>query len=373
MIKFFKKLFHDIKEGYKEDDKTCKRYPAFVVFNFVLALIFGFVIFACGLFVGKHGCERPKTISASAEDVVNNEGGTIYPPFNPFDSWVVTLDCLSGAVFTDTFVNVTQIQFNFVGDYSVNVSTFANGVGLSSVSLPLIMNTGENPIVYLHSRSVTATNTIKDVSMSLMYIGGPTNYPGLLLSQCYFQNYVFIKTSSGDYKIDFYFISIQNPAYYTVYSIYCHFSQEIYYLPSISLETVPDSYTSSSSYYAGYFTGFDRSTYANAYTEGFNVGYDLGVEDTSKDVQSGYDNGYNAGYDVGYNVGYKDGDIIGYQRGLNVAENGTFVNAVSTVLGAPVTVVQEFLDFNILGYNMLAFVMGLITLLILVKVIKLFI
>lgn len=100
----------------------------------------------------------------------------------------------------------------------------------------------------------------------------------------------------------------------------------------------------------GTISGITEQMYINYGQQQFNLGREQGI-------QSGYNTGYSQGY----------------QAGLNTAERGSFVNAVSTVLGAPVTVVSEFLNFDILGYNMLAFVAGILTLMIIVKIIRLFI
>lgn len=101
------------------------------------------------------------------------------------------------------------------------------------------------------------------------------------------------------------------------------------------------------------------------------------------DYNIGYDVGYGNGYSTGYTEGYDEGDKLtseslqnayndGYSVGLSKAENFDFAHAVSTVIGAPVTVVKEFLSFEILGVNLISFISGLITLMIVVKCIKFF-
>lgn len=102
-----------------------------------------------------------------------------------------------------------------------------------------------------------------------------------------------------------------------------------------------------------------NSSDAGGYSEEQYVNY--GNSQYAQGVQDGQASGYNNGYNQGY------------QKGLDTADSGNFVNAVSVVLGAPVTVVSQFLNFEILGYNMLAFVSGLLTLMIIIKIIKMFV
>lgn len=102
-----------------------------------------------------------------------------------------------------------------------------------------------------------------------------------------------------------------------------------------------------------------------SYTQGFEEGFEKGSSISTKNA-----------YEQGLNKGYADGQLYGYDKGyskgIEDADKG-FVNAVSTVLFAPVQITKDFLNFDLLGYNMLSFFTGIITLLIIVKVVRLFI
>lgn len=95
--------------------------------------------------------------------------------------------------------------------------------------------------------------------------------------------------------------------------------------------------------------------------------------------RSGYETGYqngviigeNTGYIDGYSNGYDDGLIDGYDNGVASANDYSFASLLTSVVGAPVTVFIDLLDFNIMGYSLLNIVMGLLTLGIVVLIIKL--
>lgn len=99
-------------------------------------------------------------------------------------------------------------------------------------------------------------------------------------------------------------------------------------------------------------------------TDMFNQGYQTGYE-------SGLNSGKQEGYTNGYNSGYQDGETTGYNNGINTANTYSFSNLLTAVVEAPVNVFIKLLDFNIMGYNLLNIVLGLLTLAIVVLVIKL--
>lgn len=112
----------------------------------------------------------------------------------------------------------------------------------------------------------------------------------------------------------------------------------------------------------------DRRTYyylpnfsdTDMYNQGYGVGYNNGL--TSGEQQ---------GYNNGYNVGYQDGELNGYNNGLNTTNTYSFSNLLTAVVEAPVNVFINLLDFNIMGYNLLSLVVGLLSLAVIVVIIKL--
>ena len=100
------------------------------------------------------------------------------------------------------------------------------------------------------------------------------------------------------------------------------------------------------------------SVYFNAYEDGFNSGLNLGH-------QNGYTDGYNQGKLDGYNNGYNAGSTS--------AGDYTFLSLLGSVVDAPIQAISGLLNFNLLGFNMLSFFTGLITVALILFVIRLFI
>ena len=116
-----------------------------------------------------------------------------------------------------------------------------------------------------------------------------------------------------------------------------------YYLPTSRTYYLTGDISSDSYYQQGYQTGFE----------------------------TGLNSGKEQGYTNGYNSGYQDGELIGYNNGINTANIYSFSNLLTAVVEAPVNVFISLLDFNIMGYNLLSIVAGLLTLGVVVLVIKL--
>lgn len=99
-------------------------------------------------------------------------------------------------------------------------------------------------------------------------------------------------------------------------------------------------------------------------------------------LSDGYQNGWNAYKDSSEyalalararNEGYNKGSADGFARGSAVAEGDyNFTTAVSTLIGAPIDVTARMLNFNLLGVNVWALVGGLFTLLLIIKIIRIF-
>ena len=76
-------------------------------------------------------------------------------------------------------------------------------------------------------------------------------------------------------------------------------------------------------------------------------------------------------YRLGSEDGFVDGFRQGYDNGLNEQDVYTFGNLLTAVIDAPVGVFISMLDFNIMGFNLLNLVVGLLTLAVICLVIKL--
>lgn len=76
----------------------------------------------------------------------------------------------------------------------------------------------------------------------------------------------------------------------------------------------------------------------------------------------------------GYLEGYNDGNLIGFQAGLESAAdadfNGDFTTLFYSFLDAPVQIISGFLNFDLLGINLLSFFSAVFTLLLFVFILK---
>ena len=99
------------------------------------------------------------------------------------------------------------------------------------------------------------------------------------------------------------------------------------------------------------------------YTIASGIGKDVGKKEG---LQEGYANGFKNGKDEGL----QEGEELGYVRGLETADDGSFVGLIGAMADAPVGVVKQFLNFEILGVNFLGLFSGALTLLFVIKILK---
>lgn len=106
-------------------------------------------------------------------------------------------------------------------------------------------------------------------------------------------------------------------------------------------DTFPETWLSDALYrtvsvnVARYNTDIYNKIYDNAYQKGWYAGEDEGIA-------------------KGREHGYNNGKAVGYQDGLKTAQNGSWTGLVSALIDVPVTTIVSFLDFDILGFNMLS-------------------
>lgn len=95
------------------------------------------------------------------------------------------------------------------------------------------------------------------------------------------------------------------------------------------------------------------------YQEGFYVGKD-----------EGFSEGTEYGYSQGKQAGLIEGEAIGYNRGVESANQYTFLSLLGAVVDAPLGMIQDMLNFNVLGMNMNSFFFGMITVALIIFVIR---
>lgn len=93
----------------------------------------------------------------------------------------------------------------------------------------------------------------------------------------------------------------------------------------------------------------------------------------------GYDDGYNVGYDEGYNAGYNGASSVidinsaSYNAGYNkgVEESSNLFELFSSAVSAPVNVLMDTFNFELMGVNVATFILSLLTLCFIVIVLRL--
>lgn len=151
-------------------------------------------------------------------------------------------------------------------------------------------------------------------------------------------------------------ISISN--YTTIGTSIDLFSDRLYYFSN----AVSGSGSNYSSYLSGYNDGYDEG-YADGESDGYSTG-----------STSGYNNGYQAGYtaasgEVGQTQ-YQSGYQAGYTDGANDANTYSFTALIGSVIDTPIRYFSSLFNFNLLGVNLLTFMLALLTLGFVIIIIK---
>lgn len=154
--------------------------------------------------------------------------------------------------------------------------------------------------------------------------------------------------------------NINNQSNFTVYLVsikyYCKNPVNLYFIPfgtNITYAEDPIYFPLNAYDFNVYCTGADPLNDSVA-------SYDLGFSDGQESVDTG------SYYDYGYRQGYAKGHTDG------VAEHTdySFLGLISAVVDAPIKAFSGLLEFKILGVNLKNFVLGLLTLAVIIIIIK---
>lgn len=103
-------------------------------------------------------------------------------------------------------------------------------------------------------------------------------------------------------------------------------------------------------------------SYSNVYKSAYDEGYDSGFSDGEvKGDRLEYDKGYDEGYDNGYSDGVDDSDSY-----------PEFYSLISAVIDVPISVITDFLNFEVLGVNLNSVFSSLISVSLVIFFIRLF-
>lgn len=93
----------------------------------------------------------------------------------------------------------------------------------------------------------------------------------------------------------------------------------------------------------------------------------VSISTLSVSSQQAYINGYNYGVESGYNKGYENG----LNDGLS-SKTTNFDNLMFSIADVPMKIISSMLNFNLLGFNLMAFFMGIITLILFIHILRKF-
>lgn len=259
--------------------------------------------------------------------------------------------------FTDSNVESSTQYLPFTFYLNTYIGEFYGGSEIDPIYDPFCIlgfsfnldNQSSNIIKYVTPETV--------VYNSWESIGSYLAYP--------YDNYFFGSyyiNSNFNFNVDHVFISTHNNyagngtyateiIYYDNLDYTCTFQ----FVFNKNLSNIDKYYFEPRTYY--FLTDFtDNDFYNQGYTSGYIAGENAG---SSSGYRNGYDVGYNDGYDVGYDVGVDDSNEY------------SFFNLMSSVVEAPVNVFMNLLNFNIMGFNLLDLVFGLLTLAVVCLIVKL--
>lgn len=93
---------------------------------------------------------------------------------------------------------------------------------------------------------------------------------------------------------------------------------------------------------------------------------------TTQELMNDYINTFNESYTTGEEVGYDEGKTVGYNEGVEDAHTYTFWNLITATIDAPINAFVSMLDFEVLGVNMQAFYISILTAALVIAAYRLF-
>lgn len=338
---------------------------------------------------------QPYTFSFILHDVVNSISDINQPYLNCYyrNYSSISTSTRFGSIF------VSDIYNNLHNGYCLWSYTFTPTSNRDCIQLILYvggtynfyLTKGEHPIYYdytsnynLGSIELTSSSPTTNTSFGILFKNGlgAENVNGGSINSVNFSNFTNLSYS--------YIMSCMKLSTYSL-SIVTTLKVSSLYIPiSLSFDSLSDSaslygnwlrfsgvgYISSSSsitaslyvYSSNYWelnlvSSSSGLTYSNIYINFYqNVStglisatdYQLGYETAKNDLQTDINNAR----------------ALGYQEGLETADNGSFIGLMSAVIESPLNAVLSIFDVEILGYNMKSLYMSLLSIALILFVIK---
>lgn len=283
--------------------------------------------------------------------IQNLSDGTFYP--------------LNNANFNSIGYSSDSVNYNHSFYFSFNINNDGDiifdmkGFNQENLNFYIEDKNGNSPLVYQFTDEVYQKQVV-DTSGNVIYkVNYTTNFFVFhYLWNCFYGNLYINSDWNGNVS--------------RIETLFLDGSGSSYSCPTFKLYDTNGLNCATIVFYSGIaspFYNFTKSFYnATYYTSGavdlsYTSGYNAGV---AYGNENGFSKGFNDGRAVGYESGYNEGVLSSYQVGFNdgvlSANDYSFLGLMSAVVDAPVQAFTGLLNFNILGFNMLSFFTGLLTL-----------
>lgn len=264
--------------------------------------------------------------------------------------------------------NVT-VDYTFIGSNLLTVATGYNSYsdssltwGLANISLSFSTHSNNSVDVNFSTKSMTGSNFENFVTLSDNFQLTTSNETSRKIQ---FDNYVYFQywiqcNDITKFVADIYKIRIRSVEYSNDFWTYITYFDVNDNWLQYSVRVF--NYNQTQYNNAKMFMYDDRSYFTNtdlSDSQQYNAGYSQGLLDNQQNV---YNNGYQAGKTDGY--------ANGFNQGVLESNDYSFLGLMSSVVDAPIKAISGLLDFEILGFNMLNFAFGLLSIGVIVFVFK---
>lgn len=257
--------------------------------------------------------------------------------------------------------SIVNLYIPTVGYYTLSLSGYSIGSSFTPGAVTIDLNAYSDPYLSLiflrdsNSHVVVDCYPVEIIFPKMYTLPKSDNPPlGLILSQNAVVQY---DTSRYASVLDFFFMPTDVTDYYLQFNNYSLLKG---YVAGLYFGVNRDF-----SFISQRLTNFGlevmQPNVTNDYNSIYNYGYQQGLSD-------GQASGQINGYTEGYKVGNADGYNTGYLAGVASSNDYTFMGLIGAVIDAPIKAFTGLFDFEVLGFNMVTFMLSLLTLCVVVKI-----
>lgn len=374
--------------------KKIKTRNIILSFFLALSLVFSVIILPNVYKPSIAKAEDTYTLGITASDNPSGFGDPYYK--NPY--WFYG-EFSSESILTSgvTFVSEHSNIMVFLQQLYLLVSSYKTELGGTDLTTVVSFTNGSQTVSITFYYAYTATEPSYDSYItssdgkSIYYHGGTYEAPYVLPYNALYVTDVFFSVYGGMYTLSAATLPSGDDFLESLSALFGD------YIPMFQSKGYIDSLNSGGGGGTADFNSGYRAGYGNGYGNGYSIGFEQGVNsiDTSVIINN-YLNSESFQQQIEYykNLGKNDylnsseyqqalqdredlgkiaGRTEGFLEGSKKVENGSFFALISSVIDAPVQTVIGLTNFDILGYNLKEFLLGLLTVIVIVCLIRFFI